>query len=153
MRKKWLAALLAAVLVLSGCGSRAESGSAGDSAVSAAPAGSAASASAGSGDGAGSEAPELTEEDIQAAEAAARDYYAGTVFTVEGMAAPGQPSLRGGGVQLHRDRPQGRRGAGGPPDPAGPDRDRLDRGQRGVLRRNGWSFGTPMMRISAGWRA
>ena len=82
MRKKWLAALLAAVLVLSGCGSRAESGSAGDSA---APAGSAASASAGSGDGAGSEAPELTEEDIQAAEAAARDYYAGTVFTVEGM--------------------------------------------------------------------
>ena len=28
---------------------------------------------------------ELTEEDIQAAEAAARDYYAGTVFTVEGM--------------------------------------------------------------------
>ena len=50
-----------------------------------APAGSAASASAGSGDGAGSEAPELTEEDIQAAEAAARDYYAGTVFTVEGM--------------------------------------------------------------------
>lgn len=77
MRKKWLAALLAAVLVLSGCGSRAESGSAGDSAVSAAP--------AGSGDGAGSEAPELTEEDIQAAEAAARDYYAGTVFTVEGM--------------------------------------------------------------------
>ena len=85
MRKKWRAALLAAVLVLSGCGSRAESGSAGDSAVSAAPAGSAASASAGSGDGAGSEAPELTEEDIQAAEAAARDYYAGTVFTVEGM--------------------------------------------------------------------
>ena len=85
MRKKCLAALLAAVLVLSGCGSRAESGSAGDSAVSAAPAGSAASASAGSGDGAGSEAPELTEEDIQAAEAAARDYYAGTVFTVEGM--------------------------------------------------------------------
>lgn len=89
MRKKWLAALLAAVLVLSGCGSRAESGgengSAGDSAVSAAPAGSAASASAGSGDGAGSEDPELTEEDIQAAEAAARDYYAGTVFTVEGM--------------------------------------------------------------------
>lgn len=77
MRKKCLAALLAAVLVLSGCGSRAESGSAGDSAVSAAP--------AGSGDGAGSEAPELTEEDIQAAEAAARDYYAGTVFTVEGM--------------------------------------------------------------------
>ena len=89
MRKKWLAALLAAVLVLDGCGSRAESGgengSAGDSAVSAAPAGSAASASAGSEDGAGSEAPELTEEDIQAAEAAARDYYAGTVFTVEGM--------------------------------------------------------------------
>ena len=85
MRKKWLAALLAAVLVLSGSGSRAESGSAVDSAVSAAPAGSAASASAGSGDGAGSEAPELTEEDIQAAEAAARDYYAGTVFTVEGM--------------------------------------------------------------------
>lgn len=85
MRREWLAALLAAVLVLSGCGSRAESGSAGDSAVSAAPAGSAASASAGSGDGAGSEAPELTEEDIQAAEAAARDYYAGTVFTVEGM--------------------------------------------------------------------
>lgn len=85
MRKKWLAALLAAVLVLSGCGSRAESGSAGDSAVSAAPAGSAAGASAGSEDGAGSEAPELTEEDIQAAEAAARDYYAGTVFTVEGM--------------------------------------------------------------------
>lgn len=85
MRREWLAALLAAVLVLSGCGSRAESGSAGDSAVSAAPAGSAASASAGSGDGAGSEAPELTEEDIQAAEAAARDYFAGTVFTVEGM--------------------------------------------------------------------
>ena len=85
MRKKWLAALLAAVLVLSGCGSRAESGSAGDSAVSAAPAGSAVGASAGSEDGAGSEAPELTEEDIQAAEAAARDYYAGTVFTVEGM--------------------------------------------------------------------
>ena len=85
MRREGLAALLAAVLVLSGCGSRAESGSAGDSAVSAAPAGSAASASAGSGDGAGSEAPELTEEDIQAAEAAARDYYAGTVFTVEGM--------------------------------------------------------------------
>ena len=40
---------------------------------------------AGRDDGAGSEAPELTEEDIQAAEAAARDYYAGTVFTVEGM--------------------------------------------------------------------
>ena len=40
---------------------------------------------AGSGDSAGSEAPELTEEDIQVAEAAARDYYAGTVFTVEGM--------------------------------------------------------------------
>ena len=85
MRREWLAALLAAVLVLSGCGSRAESGSAGDSAVSAAPAGSAAGASAGSEDGAGSEAPELTEEDIQAAEAAARDYYAGTVFTMEGM--------------------------------------------------------------------
>ena len=85
MRREWLAALLAAVLVLSGCGSRAESGSAGDSAVSAAPAGSAVGASAGSEDGAGSEAPELTEEDIQAAEAAARDYYAGTVFTVEGM--------------------------------------------------------------------
>ena len=85
MRREGLAALLAAVLVLSGCGSRAESGSAGDSAVSAAPAGSAAGASAGSEDGAGSEAPELTEEDIQAAEAAARDYYAGTVFTVEGM--------------------------------------------------------------------
>ena len=80
-----LAAILAMAVILSGCGSRAESGSAGDSAVSAAPAGSAASASAGSGDGAGSEAPELTEEDIQAAEAAARDYYAGTVFTVEGM--------------------------------------------------------------------
>ena len=85
MRREWLAALLAAVLVLSGCGSRAESGSAGDSAVSAAPAGSAVGASAGSEDSAGSEAPELTEEDIQAAEAAARDYYAGTVFTVEGM--------------------------------------------------------------------
>ena len=89
MRREWLAALLAAVMVLSGCGSRAESGgagsSAGSSAVSAAPAGSAASASAESEDPAGSEAPELTEEDIQAAEAAARDYYAGTVFTVEGM--------------------------------------------------------------------
>ena len=80
-----LAAILAMAVILSGCGSRAESGSAGDSAVSAAPAGSAAGASAGSGDGTGSEAPELTEEDIQAAEAAARDYYAGTVFTVEGM--------------------------------------------------------------------
>lgn len=89
MRRKWLAALLAAVLILSGCGSRAESGgagsSAGSSAVSGDPAGSAASASAGSEDPAGSGAPELTEEDIQAAEAAARDYYAGTVFTVEGM--------------------------------------------------------------------
>lgn len=71
MRRKWLAALLAAVLILSGCGSRAESGGAGSS--------------AGSEDPAGSRAPELTEEDIQAAEAAARDYYAGTVFTVEGM--------------------------------------------------------------------
>ena len=80
-----LAAILAMAVILSGCGSRAESGSAGDSAVSAAPAGSAVGASAGSEDGAGSEAPELTEEDIQAAEAAARDYYAGTVFTVEGM--------------------------------------------------------------------
>lgn len=57
MRREWLAALLAAVLVLSGCGNTAP----------------------------GSGAPELTEEDIQAAEAAARDYYAGTVFTVEGM--------------------------------------------------------------------
>ena len=89
MRRKWLAALLAAVLILSGCGSRAERGgagsSAGSSAVSKDPAGSAASASAGSEDPAGSEAPELTEEEIQAAEAAARDYYAGTVFTVEGM--------------------------------------------------------------------
>lgn len=89
MRREWLAALLAAVLILSGCGSRAESGgagsSAGSSAVSGDPAGSAASASAGSEDPAGSGAPELTEEDIQAAEAAARDYYAGTVFTVEGM--------------------------------------------------------------------
>lgn len=84
MRRKWLAALLAA-LILSGCGSRAESGGAGSSAVSGDPAGSAASASAGSEDLAGSEVPELTEEDIQAAEAAARDYYAGTVFTVEGM--------------------------------------------------------------------
>lgn len=89
MRRKWLAALLAAVLILSGCGSRAESGgagsSAGSSAVSGDPAGSAASASAGSEDPAGSGAPGLTEEDIQAAEAAARDYYAGTVFTVKGM--------------------------------------------------------------------
>ena len=89
MRRKWLAALLAAVMILSGCGSREESGgagsSAGSSAVSGDPAGSAASASAGSEDPAGSGAPELTEEDIQAAEAAARDYYAGTVFTVEGM--------------------------------------------------------------------
>ena len=89
MRRKWLAALLVAVLILSGCGSRAESGgagsSAGSSAVSGDPAGSAASASAGSEDPAGSGAPELTEEEILAAEAAARDYYAGTVFTVEGM--------------------------------------------------------------------
>lgn len=97
MRKKWLAALLAAVLVLSGCGNTAPGSGAGSSAGSSAssgepagssaggPAGSAAGASAGSEDGAGSEAPELTEEDIQAAEAAARDYYAGTVFTVEGM--------------------------------------------------------------------
>ena len=110
MRKKWLAALLAAVLVLSGCGNTAPGGGAGSSAGSSAssgepagssaggPAGSAASASAGSGDGAGSEAPELTEEDIQAAEAAARDYYAGTVFTVEGWnTCPGAaiPSRRG----------------------------------------------------------
>ena len=97
MRKKCLAALLAAVLVLSGCGNTAPGSGAGSSAGSSAssgepagsstggPAGSAASASAGSGDGAGSEAPELTDEDIQAAEAAARDYNAGTVFTVEGM--------------------------------------------------------------------
>ncbi len=97
MRKKCLAALLAAVLVLSGCGNTAPGSGAGSSAGSSAssgepagssagaPAGSAAGASAGSEDGAGSEAPELTEEDIQAAEAAARDYYAGTVFTVEGM--------------------------------------------------------------------
>ena len=78
MRRKWLAALLAA-LILSGCGNTAPGGGAGSSA------GSGVSTPAGSGDGAGSEAPELTEEDIQAAEAAARDYYAGTVFTVEGM--------------------------------------------------------------------
>ena len=78
MRRKWLAALLAA-LILSGCGNMALGGGAGSSA------GSGVSTPAGSGDGAGSEAPELTEEDIQAAEAAARDYYAGTVFTVEGM--------------------------------------------------------------------
>ena len=90
MRRKWLAALLAAALVLSGCGNTASSGGA-SSAGSANPAGSEASSGdpagipAESGDGAGSEAPELTEEDIQAAEAAARDYYAGTVFTVEGM--------------------------------------------------------------------
>lgn len=78
MRRKWLAALLAA-LILSGCGNTAPGGGAGSSA------GSGVSTPAGSGDAAGSEAPELTEEDIQAAEAAARDYYAGTVFTVEGM--------------------------------------------------------------------
>ena len=78
MRRKWLAALLAA-LILSGCGNTASGGGAGSSA------GSGVSTPAGSGDAAGSEAPELTEEDIQAAEAAARDYYAGTVFTVEGM--------------------------------------------------------------------
>ena len=90
MRRKWLAALLAALLVLSGCGNTAPGGGA-SSAGSANPAGSEASSGdpagipAESGDGAGSEAPELTEEDIQAAEAAARDYYAGTVFTVEGM--------------------------------------------------------------------
>ena len=90
MRRKWLAALLAAVLILSGCGNTASSGGAssagsGDPAGSEAPAGDPAGIPAESGDGAGSEAPELTEEDIQAAEAAARDYYAGTVFTVEGM--------------------------------------------------------------------
>ena len=92
MRREWLAALLAAVLGLSGCGNTAPSGGASSAASgepagssAGAPAGSAAGASAGSEDGAGSEAPELTEEDIQAAEAAARDYYAGTVFTVEGM--------------------------------------------------------------------
>ena len=78
MRRKWLAAMLAA-LILSGCGNTAPGGGAGSSA------GSGVSTPAGSGDAAGSEAPELTEEDIQAAEAAARDYYAGTVFTVEGM--------------------------------------------------------------------
>ena len=72
MRRKWLAALLAA-LILSGCGNTAPGGGAGSSAGS------------GVSTPAGSEAPELTEEDIQAAEAAARDYYAGTVFTVEGM--------------------------------------------------------------------
>ena len=98
MRRKWLAALLAA-LILSGCGNTAPGGGAGGSAGSgvSTPAGSGDAAGsealsgdpegipAESGDGAGSEAPELTEEDIQAAEAAARDYYAGTVFTVEGM--------------------------------------------------------------------
>ena len=84
MRREWLAALLAAVLVLSGCGNTAPSGGA-SSAASGEPAGSSAGTPAGSEDPAGSEAPELTEEDIQAAEAAARDYYAGTVFTVEGM--------------------------------------------------------------------
>ena len=85
MRREWLAALLAAVLVLSGCGNTASGGgagsSAGNSAASGEPAGSSAGTPAGSADPAGSEAPELTEEDIQAAEAAARDYYAGTVFT------------------------------------------------------------------------
>ena len=90
MRRKWLAALLAAVLVLSGCGNTASSGGV-SSAGSAEPAGSEASSGDPEGIPAenanpiGSEAPELTEEDIQAAEAAARDYYAGTVFTVEGM--------------------------------------------------------------------
>lgn len=98
MRREWLAALLA-VLVLSGCGNTASGGGAGGSAGSgvSTPAGSADAAGseasvgdpegipAESADPAGSEAPELTEEDIQAAEAAARDYYAGTVFTVEGM--------------------------------------------------------------------
>ena len=98
MRRKWLAALLAA-LILSGCGNTAPGGGAGSSAGSgvSTPAGSGDAAGsealsgdpegipAESGDGAGSAAPELTEEDIQAAEAAARDYYAGTVFTVEGM--------------------------------------------------------------------
>lgn len=90
MRRKWLAALLAAVLVLSGYGNTASGGEA-SSAGSGEPAGSSAGIPAGSEDPAGredpagSETPELTEEDIQAAEAAARDYYAGTVFTVEGM--------------------------------------------------------------------
>lgn len=98
MRREWLAALLA-VLVLSGCGNTASGGGAGSSAGSgvSTPAGSVdvvgSEASVGDPEGipaesaypAGSEAPELTEEDIQAAEAAARDYYAGTVFTVEGM--------------------------------------------------------------------
>lgn len=84
MRREWLTALLAAVLVLSGCGNTAPSGGA-SSAASGEPAGSSAGTPAGSTDPAGSEAPELTEEDIRAAEAAARDYYAGTVFTVEGM--------------------------------------------------------------------
>ena len=112
MRREWLAALLAAVLVLSGCGNTAPGGGAGSSAGSgvSTPAGSGDAAGsealsgdpegipAESGDGAGSEAPELTEEDIQAAEAAARDYYAGTVFTVEGWnTCPGAaiPSRRG----------------------------------------------------------
>ena len=84
MRREGLTALLAAVLVLSGCGNTAPSGGA-SSAASGEPAGSSAGTPAGSTDPAGSEAPELTEEDIRAAEAAARDYYAGTVFTVEGM--------------------------------------------------------------------
>ena len=84
MRREWLTALLAAVLVLSGCGNTAPSGGA-SSAASGEPAGSSAGTPAGSTDPAGSEAPELTEEDIRAAEGAARDYYAGTVFTVEGM--------------------------------------------------------------------
>ena len=84
MRREWLTALLAAVLVLSGCGNTAPSGGA-SSAASGEPAGSSAGTPAGSTDPAGSEAPELTEEDIRSAEAAARDYYAGTVFTVEGM--------------------------------------------------------------------
>ena len=84
MRREWLTALLAAVLVLSGCGNTAPSGGA-SSAASGEPAGSSAGTPAGSTDPAGSEAPELTEGGIRAAGAAARDYYAGTVFTVEGM--------------------------------------------------------------------
>ena len=81
MRRKWLAALLAA-LILSGCGNTAPGGGAGSSAGSgvSTPAGSGDAAGsealsgdpegipAESGDGAGSEAPELTEEDFYALE-------------------------------------------------------------------------------------
>ena len=80
MRKKCLAALLAAVLVLSGCGNTASGGGAGSSAGSSAPSGEPAGSSAGAPAGSAAGASAGSEPDTQRTPSLGRTAYQSISF-------------------------------------------------------------------------